>query len=315
MIQRTYPTVRDAYMGMTDEISHTLDAPVIKWGVCLGYKEPVCVTIEDASVDTGLHLGEASFTKARWTRFLKRYFRADLQQWVDDAYKKLARYSSRPFVASYSMNINVDDQEARSGHNYGGCLSSLQMRLAPRPEVILYSRACQIDKIGYLDLSLIHIIARQIKEKRNCKVVPATWVISLGFISAISQIFYAMQFDRPYEGNRLKKSMDRIMETADEDLKFGPLIRGRARMKSLGELGYIPGDVWVKDLTIDPKLFKFSSKTIRKMKAKETAAAERAAAEEAQEEEPEEIEATAEEEEVIPNEELEPVEGDFFELA
>lgn len=253
MILREYPDILTAYLGLTDELAYneliprnqgesctTQPLKPLKWGVCIGYPEPVSITIEDALKDDGLHLDMSSYTKSRWTRFLRRYMREDLPGWVDEAMEKLQRYPRRPFVASYSVNPNT-------GHNYGGCLSSLQIRVCPEPTIMLYSRACHIDKIGFLDLSFIHVVAKAM----GLEHVRAEWTISVGFISAISQIYYVQRFGKPIEGNRLAKSMVRFNEVAYEDIKFGPLKRGRKRMADLGELGRIPGSCEVEKLSLN----------------------------------------------------------------
>lgn len=262
MIIREYPTILQAYLGMTDELAYgtavngNAICDPIKWGVCIGYPDIACIDIEDILADEDLHLGMASYTKSRWTRFMRRYFREDLYEWLKNASRKLMKYPSRPFVASYSLNVNLDDEEARAGHNYGGCLSSLQIRVKPDPRVILYSRACHIDKVGFLDLSLIHVIGREMKALLGKDwPVKGTWVVSNGFVSAISQIYYVQRFNKPYKGNRLERVMGRIAEVDYEDIKFGPLKRGRARMAALAEFGEIPRSIWVKDLSIQRGVF------------------------------------------------------------
>lgn len=260
MIHRRFHDILGAWRGMTEELAYSNDVKPARWGVCLGYPELLHIEIEDALLDSGVHLGMASFTKSRWTRFLRRYFRSDLKNWVTEATKKLSKYPSRPFVASYSMNINVEDAEGRSGHNYGGCLSSLQIRICPEPRVILYSRACQIDKIGLLDLALIHIIAKElaaaIKEFRGLELeVTGTWVVSNAFISGISQIYYLHRFNKPIEGHRMKSTLKRLIEVDYDDIKFGPLKRGRKRMEAFTEHGEIPKSVPISKLTIEPSIF------------------------------------------------------------
>lgn len=251
MILRRYPDVLSCYLGLTDELAYNLLIPreqngenhnikPLKWGVCVGYPEPLHVEIDDVMVDNDLHLDMSSYTKSRWTRFLRRYMRGDLPEWVDESMKKLNRYPRRPFVASYSVNPNT-------GHNYGGCLSSLQIRICPRPTVMLYSRACHIDKVGFLDLSFIHVVAKAM----DVGPVHAEWTISNGFISAISQIYYIQRFQKSIEGNRLAKSMVRFNDVAYDDIKFGPLKRGRKRMESLATLGHIPGSVPVSKLSLN----------------------------------------------------------------
>ena len=244
MVFREFPNLMDTYRGLTEELAYNSDLKPLRWGVCLGYNGPVSVEIEDLLYDDAMSLGMASYTKSRWTRFLRRYFRDDLAEWIDRSMEKLRRYPSRPFVASYSVNLNT-------GHNYGGCLASLQIRLSPSPEVVLVSRACHLDKVGFLDLALMNVVARRM----NCEKVKGTWVVSNCYISAISQIFYLKQFDMPTDGHRLQRTMKRLTDVAYEDIKFGPLKRGRKRMMSLDEVGYIPNSILVKDLSIEPAKF------------------------------------------------------------
>jgi hypothetical protein len=194
-----------------------------------------------------LHLDMSSFTKSRWTRFLRKYFRPDLGEWVDTAMQKLQKYPRRPFVASYSMQMNVDDEEGRKGHNYGGCLSSLQIRLYPKPTVILYSRACMLDKIGFLDLTLIHLIAKRM----GLPEVSARWVISLPFVSAISQVFYAPRFSLKMKGHILKSKVEMHIHLKPSDTPYGPLSRLLKRNIQFKEHGTIPRSVHVRDLSLD----------------------------------------------------------------
>lgn len=249
MIQRNFNTILEAYTGLTDELAYGTRkegyiAP-LKWGVCLGFPDTLSVRIEDALENSDLSLGMASYTKSRWTRFLHRYFRDDLTGWLEESLTKLRKYPSRPFVASYSVNLN-------SGHNYGGCLSSLQVRINPEPQVILYSRACHIDKVGFLDLALINAIARRLGFDK----VSSIWVVSNGFISAISQIYYLQRFGRSVEGHRLQRAMKRLVDVPYEDIKFGPLKRGRKRIMALHEHGEIPKSIKVCDLQLETSKFK-----------------------------------------------------------
>lgn len=250
MIQRKFSNLMSTYRGLTEELAYDRDINPLKWGVCLGYDGMLSVEIDDLIHDDTMSLGMASYTKSRWTRFLRRYFREDLASWIDRSMDKLMRYPSRPFVASYSVNLNT-------GHNYGGCLASLQIRVSPYPEVILVSRACHLDKVGFLDLALMNVVARRMaahKEFRGNEV-RGSWIASNCFISAISQIFYLKMFDMPVEGHRLQRTMKRLTDVDYDDIKFGPLKRGRKRMMALDEHGHIPNSILVKDLSIESAKF------------------------------------------------------------
>jgi hypothetical protein len=244
LIQKKFPNLLAAYRGITEDLAYNQEVKPLKWGVCIGYPEVIGIEIEDALHDENMTIGMASYTKSRWTRFLRRYFRDDFSEWIDAAVLKLQRYPSRPFVASYSVNLNT-------GHNYGGCLASLQIRICPRAEVILTSRACHLDKVGFLDLSLINVVARRMKYPK----VRASWLISNCYISAISQIFYVKMFNMPMRGHRLEKTLHRLTDVGYDDIKFGPLKRGRRRMMDLESHGYVVNSIKVKDLSIAPVKF------------------------------------------------------------
>lgn len=244
MIERKFPNLMATYRGITEELAYSRELKPLKWGVCIGYDGLLSVEIDDVLHDDQMTLGMASYTKSRWTRFLRRYFRDGLAEWIDESITKLERYPSRPFVASYSVNLNT-------GHNYGGCLASLQLRICPSPEVILVSRACHLDKVGFLDLALINVVARRM----GYKAVRGSWVASNCYISAISQIFYLKMFNMPTAGHRLERTMKRLTDVDYEDVKFGPLKRGRKRMMQLDEFGHIPNSIMVKDLSIEPGKF------------------------------------------------------------
>lgn len=239
IIERKFSNLTATYRGLTEELAYDRHCKTLKWGVCMGYDGMLSVEIDDVLHNDGMNLGMASYTKSRWTRFLRRYFREDLDEWIDESMAKLNRYPSRPFVASYSVNLNT-------GHNYGGCLASLQIRIAPHPEVILVSRACHLDKVGYLDLALINVIA----SRMGVPNVRGSWVVSNCFISAISQIFYLKQFNMPLESHKLARSMRRLIDVDYEDIKFGPLKRGRKRMMDLDTYGSVQNSIDVKDLSI-----------------------------------------------------------------
>lgn len=256
MIQREYKDVLDCWHGLTRELSYSrlwkCSSPPTRWGVCRGYPDIVECQIEDLLKDRNLHLDMCSYTKSRWTRFLRRYFRPDLPQWVDDSMDKLRKYPSRPFVASYSINLNPESKMigvgAHGGHNYGGCLSSVQMRIKPTPEIILYSRACQVDKIGFLDLTLMHLIAKRMGVPK----VKGRWIISLCFISAVSMAFYVKRFNLPLKGNILTGRIENLLKNTESE--YGPLKRTLKRNREIQETGTIPGSVPVRNLSLEFQL-------------------------------------------------------------
>jgi hypothetical protein len=266
MIRRNFPDLFTGWRGIVDELAYNwphedYDAP-LKWGVCMSYPECVEVTFDDALLDRGLtmkdrlHLDMSSYTKSRWTRFMRRYFRPDFGKWIDESMEKLQRYPRRPFVASYSISYNVYDINGRIGHNYGGCLASLQIRICPKPMVMLFSRACQVDKIGFLDFALMHLVAKRM----GVKPVSAQWVVSLPFISAVSQTYYTLRFGL---GLRTHVMRNRVIENLRlESSTYGPLERTIKRLGQWKNDKFVPGSKAVKDLSLEFELPKEKKKKI-----------------------------------------------------
>ena len=89
MIQRRFPNLMSTYRGLTEELGYSQEIKPLKWGVCLGYDGPLSVDIDDLLHDDSMSLGMASYTKSRWTRFLRRYFRDDFASWIDESMVKL----------------------------------------------------------------------------------------------------------------------------------------------------------------------------------------------------------------------------------
>lgn len=262
MIQRTYPDTLTAWRSLVEELCyHTKDVGGLCWGVCIAYPDLLEVEIKDALLDNEMHLGMSSYTKSRWTRFLRRYFRTDFQSWIDKSIDQLTVYPSRPFVASYSVNLNEESIQlgvgAHGGHKYGGCLSSLQIRIHPIPTVILYSRACQMDKIGFLDFTLMHLVAKRMsvhpyfKKTKRITKIEARWVASLPFISAISQVFYTNRFKLPMKGHALERRIRQNRNRPIEDVIYGPLKRLIKRNAQMKEFGEIPNSCPVKELSLE----------------------------------------------------------------
>jgi hypothetical protein len=254
LITRRFPTIYTAWRGLVEELAYKSEDYAINWGMHAAFPDLVEVQIDDPAKDEKLDFGISSYTKSRWTQFLKKYFRPDFSNWIDASIKRLQDAPHRPYVAAYSMNINTPP-ERRNGrnfsggprdHNYGGCLSSLQIRIKPEPTVILYSRACAIDKTGFIDLVLLHHVAKRMPYKG----VKATWVLSLGFISAISQIFYIHQFKRPLRGHALRKRVTHLLSTGS-DHNYGPLKRIYKRKQEFSEHGRVLRSCPVSELSLE----------------------------------------------------------------
>jgi len=262
MITRKFPTILTAWRGLIEELAYkTPPSRAVKWGVNACYPDMLQIEIEDILNDDQLETGLASFTKGRWSRFLRTYLRPDFPQWIEAAIARLKECAPRPYVESYSININETPPKltqsrinysggGRRGHNHGSCLSSVQFRLYPKPRVILYSRACCIDKAGLLDLFLMHHLALRVGESIKKEKMPATWILSMGFISAITQVFYTYQFKLPTDTHLLHKAIARFAQQESYS-KYGPVRRIRKRKEEFKNHGRVLKSVPVSELSLE----------------------------------------------------------------
>ena len=243
MIIKTYPDPLSAWHGLVDTLAYRLNKQSLKWGSCLAYPSLVSVEMDDLAVDTGLHLNMPGFTKGRWKQFLREYCRPDVCEWIGESLENFKRYPERPFVAGYDFNPNVK-------HKYGACLSSFQIRLKPQPAVIVSSRASQLDKAGFLDLVLMHLVAKEMVTRGIPQPICGLWNISLAFINCVGQLFYLKRFDRPLQGHGLEREIAQHARESWEDAQYGPHRRALKRNLQLDETGDIPGSVAVRELSL-----------------------------------------------------------------
>ena len=256
MIQRRFPDILTAWHSLIDELAyhHEKVRGVGAGGITTSYPDGLVVDIDDVLLDEGLHLNMSSYGKNRWTQFLRRYFRPDFSQWVKNTAAELEALNKHQ-VAGYSVSYNPKFEQigrkgygsSSRGHRHGACLASLQLQHFPKPKVILMSRASQIDKAGFLDLSLIHLVAKQ----TGWENVSGTWIVSMAFIAAVSQIFYVRRFKKPLKGHSLEKSTRRFWHDDYNDAKYGPQRRSIKKAQQFKQLGEIPRSCLVSELSLD----------------------------------------------------------------
>lgn len=227
MITRKFTTISEAYLGLIDELSyhHKKIETVGAGGITTSFADGLVVEIKDILQGDDLHLDMCSFGKGRFKQFLKRYFRSDLGKWVDKTAEELVHLNKHQ-VAGYEINPNPEFAQigrkgygsSHKGHRHGACLSSLQLQHFPKPKVILFSRASQLDKAGFLDLSLMHLVAK----RTGWEEIGGTWVISMAFIAAVAQIYFVKRFNKSLKGHSLERSTRRFWHDNYEDAKYGP---------------------------------------------------------------------------------------------
>lgn len=264
LIIRSFPTILTAWQGLIEELAYRADSvgAIGQGGITTSFPDGVIVEIKDILKDEELHLDMSSYGKTRWKQFLKRYFRPDLEEWVTETSIELSNLKKHQ-VASYSVSYNPERVVAgrkgyghsKGGHRHGACLSSLQLQYFPKPKVILFSRASQIDKAGFLDLSLMHLVARE----TGWEKVGGTWVISMGFIAAVSQMFYIRRFNKKLKGHSLEKSTRRFWHDNHMDASYGPQKRSIKKAQEFKRLGTIARAVPVSHLNLRIDLDKESS--------------------------------------------------------
>lgn len=258
MIQRRYPDIATAWHSLIDELAyHHEDVDAIgAGGITTSYPDGIVVEIEDIlyNCNDEMHLDWCSFGKGRFKQFLKRYFRPDLGQWVDETVETLGNLNKHQ-VSGYEVNVNPAFAQvgrkgygsSSKGHRHGACLASLQLQHYPRPKVIIFSRASQIDKAGFLDLSLMHLVAK----RTGWPVVSGTWIISMAFVAAVSQMYYVRRFKKPLKGHSLEKSTRRFWHEDYREAKYGPQKRSIKKAQEFMRDGCIPRSCPVSELSLD----------------------------------------------------------------
>ena len=261
MIIKSFRTIPEAWHGIIDELAyhHRTVETVGQGGITTSYSDGLVVEIEDilapmASRNSPLmHLDWSSYAKGRWNSFLKRYFREDLEDWVISTAKELEDLNKHQ-VAGYEININPKFEQigrkgygsSSKGHRHGACLASLQLQHFPKPKVIVVSRASQIDKAGFLDLCLMHLVAK----RTGWEKVSGTWFISMAFIAAVSQLYYVRRFNKPLKGHSLQKSTTRFWHDNYKDAKYGPQRRSIKKAQEFLKTGTIGRSCLVDELSL-----------------------------------------------------------------
>ena len=262
MITRSFPTILEAWHGVIDELAYDAQSvgAIGKGGITTSYPDMLCVEVDNALVGDNLHLDMSSYGKNRWTSFLRRYFRHDLSQWVTDTTYQLSKLNKHQ-VAGYEVNPNPEFEQigrkgygsSSKGHRHGACLASLQIQMYPFPRVILVSRASMVDKAGFLDMALIHLVAKQMNDTMEDKLdsVRATWICSMAFIAAVVQMFHVRRFRKKLKGHSLEKSTRRFWHDNYEDAKYGPQKRSIKKAQEFLKHGTILRSCPVSELSLE----------------------------------------------------------------
>jgi hypothetical protein len=259
MIVRHFKTPYEAWRGVIDELAyHHEDIDTVgAGGITTSYADGLIVEIDNLLSGTPLHLDMSSYGQNRWKTFLKRYFRPDLAEWVRANANQLNGLKKHQ-VAGYSISQNPEFAQigrkgygsSSKGHRHGACLASLQLQHFPKPKVIVVSRASQIDKAGFLDLALMSRVAYY----TGWNHVGGTWIISMAFIAAVSQIYYVARFGKSLRGHSLERSTRRFTLPDWREAKYGPQKRSIKKAQEWRETGKIFRACLVNELSLEFEL-------------------------------------------------------------
>jgi hypothetical protein len=256
MLIRKFPDPYTAWRGIIKELCYPPKSLEVvgAGGITTSYKDGVVVEIDNLLEGPELHLDMSSFGKNRWKTFLKRYLRPDYGQWVDDTVAGLGNLKKHQ-VAGYSVSYNPQFKEigrkgyssSSHGHRWGACLSAVQIQRFPNPLITVVSRASQLDKAGFLDLSLMYLTAK----RSGWEKVSGRWIISMAFIAAVAQIFFVARFNQPLKGHSLEKSTRRFWLDDWRLAKYGPQKRSIKKAEEWRETGKIFRSCLVSELSLE----------------------------------------------------------------
>lgn len=256
MIHRQFPTIFEAWQGLIDELAyhHKEVDTVGAGGITTSFSDGLVCDIDDLLGGVPLHLDMSSYGQNRWKTFLKRYFRPDFAGWVDSTVEQLGNLKKHQ-VAGYSISYNPQFKQigrtgygsSSAGHRHGACLSAVQLQHFPKPKVIVVSRASQIDKAGFLDLALMNRVA----ERTGWEKVSGTWIVSMAFVAAVSQIFYVARFKKSLRGHSLEKSTRRFTLSDWREAKYGPQRRSIKKAQEWRETKKIFRACSVNELSLE----------------------------------------------------------------
>lgn len=128
------------------------------------------VIAEADSFQWEFDLRDAWLTKARFSTLIRQYINPDAREnWLDTVEAKLSKRKRGTAVMRTNL-VQKRGNANRPSRQWGSCMLAISFRRVPVPQITLYSRTSYFGYIGYLDLTVAHVLAREVSERTGVPV-------------------------------------------------------------------------------------------------------------------------------------------------
>jgi len=129
------------------------------------------------SCEFELNLASVGFTKNRWARFLTQYIdKEELETWlqsINNQRRGVINLLRSTGDTKITPSLFHPD---KMGHRWGVCFLGTSFQITPEPRLTLYSRTARIPTTASMELTLISLLAKEIKKRYHInKHIRFTW--------------------------------------------------------------------------------------------------------------------------------------------
>ena len=187
--------------------------------------------LRSSSTDFTFDLSHVGFTKTRWARYVHQYINNEsLNMWLEGL-KTISKRGDNLFRSKDAVRRPRE-------HFHGSCWLGLSYRNNPST-LVLYSRVAEFPTRAALELTLCHIVGKEIQQRvNNGQPIRLVWFISSLFLSclhmlpwlALNGILESTYARRDSIGSFVRHQIDHINRG---NVKYGPTKRMAKRIEQV----------------------------------------------------------------------------------
>lgn len=210
------------------------------------------VIAQAESCDYELDLKQVWLTPARWGALVRQYLDPEsYSEWLDSIEQAFMPKLKRgiAFMRMNEVQARQSESTGKKWRRWGACMLGMSFRALPRPHITLHSRTSYVGYLAFLDIALVHVIARDIATRLELSVseIGFTWHLesaSYHPLKSLSWYYRDQEWVKMLEGDHLYKTspsflrsqreLRRIWEADEKGTLYGetpyaPFIRIRKR--------------------------------------------------------------------------------------